>query len=148
MIRVQVRPNETLEAALRRFKRQCNYAGIFRLAKKHSFHEKRSDKRRREERERIRNIQRAMRKAGMKGKPRSMKRGRGKGRSGGGGGDSSNNPAEETKKDDTATAATTTTTVEPTAKPSAETQAVTPPPVAAPEPAVAKVEGSNAPGEA
>ena len=50
MIRVQVRPNEPLEAALRRFKRQCNYAGIFRLAKKHAYHEKSSDKRRREER--------------------------------------------------------------------------------------------------
>ena len=47
MIRVQVRPNEPLEAALRRFKRQCNYAGIFRLAKKYAYHEKRSDKRRR-----------------------------------------------------------------------------------------------------
>jgi len=56
MIRVQVRPNEPLEAALRRFKRQCNYAGIFRLAKKYAYHEKRSDKRRREERERLRNI--------------------------------------------------------------------------------------------
>src|SRR5262245_31091269 len=43
MIRVQVRPNEPLEAALRRFKRQCNYAGIFRLAKKHAYHEKSSD---------------------------------------------------------------------------------------------------------
>ena len=32
-IRVQVRPNESLEAALRRFKRQCNYGGIFRMAK-------------------------------------------------------------------------------------------------------------------
>jgi len=62
MIKVQVRPNEPVEAALRRFKRQCNYAGIFRLAKKFSFHEKRSDKNRREERERVRNIQRAMRK--------------------------------------------------------------------------------------
>jgi ribosomal protein S21 len=31
MIKVQVRPNEPLEAALRRFKRQCNYAGVFRL---------------------------------------------------------------------------------------------------------------------
>lgn len=72
MIKVQVRPNEPLEAALRRFKRQCNYAGVFRLAKKHSFHEKRSDKRRREERERIRNIQRAMRKA--KGPMRKTKR--------------------------------------------------------------------------
>src|SRR5512134_3407571 len=56
MIRVQVRPNEPLEAALRRFKRQCNYAGIFRLAKKYAYHEKRSDKRRRENRERLRNI--------------------------------------------------------------------------------------------
>jgi small subunit ribosomal protein S21 len=45
MIRVQVRPNEPFEAALRRFKRQCNYAGIFRLAKKHAYHEKSSDKR-------------------------------------------------------------------------------------------------------
>ncbi|HLQ39329.1 MAG TPA: 30S ribosomal protein S21 [Planctomycetota bacterium] len=61
MIRVQVRPNEPLEAALRRFKRQCNYAGIFRLAKKYAYHEKRSDKRRRESRERMRNIQRAER---------------------------------------------------------------------------------------
>ena len=74
MIRVQVRPNETLEAALRRFKRQCNYAGIFRLAKKYSYHEKRSDKRRREERERIRNIQRALRKARQKTRVRSTKR--------------------------------------------------------------------------
>lgn len=62
MIRVQVRQNEPLEAALRRFKRQCNYAGIFRLAKKYAYHEKRSDKRRREERERVRAIQRAERK--------------------------------------------------------------------------------------
>lgn len=64
MIRVQVRPNEPLEAALRRFKRQCNYAGIFRLAKKHAYHEKASDKRRREERERMRNIVMAERKRG------------------------------------------------------------------------------------
>ncbi len=62
MIKVQVRPNEPLEAALRRFKRQCNYAGIFRQSKKNSFFEKESDKRRREGRERLRNIQRAMRK--------------------------------------------------------------------------------------
>lgn len=64
MIRVQVRPNEPLEAALRRFKRQCNYAGIFRLAKKHAYHEKSSDRRRREERERLRNIIIAERKRG------------------------------------------------------------------------------------
>lgn len=65
MIKVQVRPNEPLEAALRRFKRQCNYAGIFRLAKKSSVYEKPSEKRRRENRERVRNIQRQIRKSMM-----------------------------------------------------------------------------------
>ena len=62
MIKVQLRPNESLEGALKRFKRQCNLSGIFRLAKKSSFHEKRSDKRRRERRERLRTIQKAQRK--------------------------------------------------------------------------------------
>ena len=61
MIRVQVRPNEPVEAALRRFKRQCNYAGIFRLAKKYAYHEKSSDKNRSEGRERLMNIKRAER---------------------------------------------------------------------------------------
>jgi len=74
MIRVQVRPNEPLEAALRRFKRQCNYAGIFRLAKKHAYHEKASDKRRREGRERLRNIVMAERKRGGTSGPRSNKK--------------------------------------------------------------------------
>lgn len=70
MIRIQVRPNEPLETALRRFKRQCNYAGIFRLAKKASVYEKPSEKRRREARERIRNVQRALRKAMQSRRPR------------------------------------------------------------------------------
>ncbi len=74
MIRVQVRPNEPLEAALRRFKRQCNYAGIFRLAKKHAYHEKSSDKKRREGRERLRNILMAERKRGGISGPRSNKK--------------------------------------------------------------------------
>ena len=62
LIKVLVRPNESLEAALRRFKRQCNYGGVFRMAKANSWHEKRSDKRRRERRERLRTIQKATRK--------------------------------------------------------------------------------------
>lgn len=70
MIKVQVRSNESLEAALRRFKRQCNYSGIFRLAKAHTWHEKRSDKRRRERRERLRIIQKATR----KNDPRAVRR--------------------------------------------------------------------------
>ena len=61
-IKVSVRSNESLEAAMRRFKRQCNYSGIFRLAKARSWHEKRSDRRRRERRERLRTIQKATRK--------------------------------------------------------------------------------------
>jgi small subunit ribosomal protein S21 len=92
MIRVQVRPNETLEAALRRFKRQCNYAGVFRLAKKHAYHEKRSDRRRREERERVRNIHRALKKTERKTRVRTMKRSKGKNRSEGEGQDSKLNP--------------------------------------------------------
>ncbi len=62
-IKVQVRPNESLEAAMRRFKRQCNYGGIFRMAKANTWHEKRSDKRRRERRERIRTILKAARRS-------------------------------------------------------------------------------------
>ncbi|MCA8949245.1 MAG: 30S ribosomal protein S21 [Planctomycetes bacterium] len=83
MIRVQVRPNEPLEAALRRFKRQCNYAGIFRLAKKHAYHEKSSDKKRREDRERLRNIMMAERKRNGTSSGRSKKRRMGRGKSGG-----------------------------------------------------------------
>ncbi|MEO0479128.1 MAG: 30S ribosomal protein S21 [Planctomycetota bacterium] len=67
MIKVQVRPNEPLEAALRRFKRQCNYAGIFRLAKANTFHEKRSDKERRIRREQERQLYRLLRKSENKG---------------------------------------------------------------------------------
>jgi small subunit ribosomal protein S21 len=62
VIKVQVRPNESLESALRRFKRQCNYSGLFRMVKAHTWHEKRSDARRRERRERLRTIQKATRK--------------------------------------------------------------------------------------
>ena len=62
-IKVEVKSNESLEAALRRFKRQCNYGGVFRLAKANTWHEKRSDKRRRERRERLRTILKAARRA-------------------------------------------------------------------------------------
>lgn len=60
-IKVEVRSNESLEAALRRFKRQCNYGGVFRQAKSNTWHEKRSDRRRRERRERMRTILKAAR---------------------------------------------------------------------------------------
>ncbi len=65
-IKVEVKSNESLEAALRRFKRQCNYGGIFRLAKANTWHEKRSDRRRRERRERMRTILKAARRARLR----------------------------------------------------------------------------------
>ena len=60
-IKVEVRSNESLEAALRRFKRQCNSSGVFRQAKANTWHEKNSDKLRRERRERMRTILKAAR---------------------------------------------------------------------------------------
>ena len=60
-IKVEVKSNESLEAALRRFKRQCNYGGVFRLAKANTWHEKSSDKNRRVRRERMRTILKAAR---------------------------------------------------------------------------------------
>jgi len=61
LIKVQVRANESLEAALRRFKRQCNYTGIFKMAKQKSFFEKPTTARRRAKRERVRTIAKAER---------------------------------------------------------------------------------------
>lgn len=82
MIKVLVRPSESLESALRRFKRQCNYSGVFRLAKAHAWHEKRSDKRRRERRERLRTIQKATRKNDPKRRTNRMRRKKGPSRFG------------------------------------------------------------------
>jgi small subunit ribosomal protein S21 len=62
-IKVVVKPNESLDAALKRFKRQCNSGGVFRLVKAHAWFEKRSDKRRREGRERLRTIVKATRRS-------------------------------------------------------------------------------------
>jgi len=60
---IRIHDGESIESALRRFKRQCNYGGVFRLAKASTWHEKRSDKRRRERRERMRTILKAARRA-------------------------------------------------------------------------------------
>lgn len=61
MIKVQVRPNESLEAALRRFKRQCNQSGLFTSMKERSFFTKPTTARRLEKKERIQTIKRAER---------------------------------------------------------------------------------------
>ena len=61
MIKVQVRQNESLEAALRRFKRQCNQSGLFAEMKERKFHTKTTIVRRLEEKARIQSIRRAER---------------------------------------------------------------------------------------
>src|SRR5579862_6398082 len=46
---VQVRPNESLDSALKRFKKQLQQTGILKEAREHEHYEKPSDKRRKAE---------------------------------------------------------------------------------------------------
>ena len=61
LIRVNVRSNESLDAALRRFKRQCNQAGIFVAMKDRTFYTKPTWARTEAKEERRRVIKRAER---------------------------------------------------------------------------------------
>ncbi len=61
MIKVQVRSNESLDAALRRFKRQCNQAGIFNMIKDRTYFTKPTWARTEAKEERRRTIKRAER---------------------------------------------------------------------------------------
>ncbi len=49
MAQVQVRQNETLEQALRRFKKQLQQSGVLKEARAHEHYEKPSDRRRKAE---------------------------------------------------------------------------------------------------
>lgn len=49
MAQVQVRQNESLDQALRRFKKQLQQSGILKEAREHEHYEKPSDKRRKAE---------------------------------------------------------------------------------------------------
>ena len=49
MAKVQVRDNESLDSALKRFKKALQETGILREARAHEHYEKPSDKKRREE---------------------------------------------------------------------------------------------------
>lgn len=49
MAQVQVRSNESLDQALRRFKKQLQQSGILKEAREHEHYEKPSDKRRKAE---------------------------------------------------------------------------------------------------
>ena len=49
MAQVQVRQNESLDQALRRFKKQLQQSGVLKEAREHEHYEKPSDKRRKAE---------------------------------------------------------------------------------------------------
>ena len=48
MAQVQIKPNETLDSALKRFKKTLQQTGILKEARRHERYEKPSDKRRKE----------------------------------------------------------------------------------------------------
>ena len=49
LTQVQVRPNESLDSALKRFKKQLQQTGILKEAREHEHYEKPSDKKRKAE---------------------------------------------------------------------------------------------------
>lgn len=49
MAQVQVRPNESLDSALKRFKKALQQTGVLKEAREHEHYEKPSDKRRKAE---------------------------------------------------------------------------------------------------
>ncbi|MHB1000970.1 MAG: 30S ribosomal protein S21 [Armatimonadota bacterium] len=61
MAQVQVRQNESLDSALKRFKKELEQAGILREAREHQHYEKPSDKKRKAEAARKRKIARSSR---------------------------------------------------------------------------------------
>ncbi len=56
MAQVQVKPNESLDQALRRFKKQIQQSGILKEAREHEHYEKPSDKKRKAEAARRRKL--------------------------------------------------------------------------------------------
>jgi small subunit ribosomal protein S21 len=61
LAQVQVRENESIDSALRRFKKELEQAGILREVREHQHYEKPSDKKRKAEAARKRKIARANR---------------------------------------------------------------------------------------
>lgn len=58
MAQVQVKPNESLDSALKRFKKAIQQTGVLKEAREHEHYEKPSDKRRKAEAARRRKAQR------------------------------------------------------------------------------------------
>ena len=57
MIRVKVRMNESLDQLLKRFKKACEKEGLTRDIKRNAYYEKPSERRRRQQRQLMRKIQ-------------------------------------------------------------------------------------------
>jgi len=64
MAKVIVKPNEPISEALRRFKKLCDKEGIINRSKRASRYEKPSERRRREELDRLKTIRKAQKAAG------------------------------------------------------------------------------------
>jgi small subunit ribosomal protein S21 len=66
MAKVIIRPDEAIRDALKRFKKMCDKEGIINTAKRSNYYEKPSERRRREEAERLKSIRRAQRGKGRR----------------------------------------------------------------------------------
>jgi len=64
MAKVTVKPNEPIGEALRRFKKLCDKEGVINRTKRSSRYEKPSDRRRRQELDRLKTIRKAQKAAG------------------------------------------------------------------------------------
>lgn len=56
MAQVQVKPNESLDQALRRFKKQLQQSGVLKEAREHEHYEKPSDRKRKQRQAKMRKI--------------------------------------------------------------------------------------------
>lgn len=65
LTQIQVRPNESLDSALKRFKKQLQQTGILKEAREHEHYEKPSDKKRKALAAAIRKIKRNEEKEGL-----------------------------------------------------------------------------------
>ena len=66
MIRLELKPNEPIDKALRRFKKICDREGLTRDMRKHAYYEKPSERKKRRERERYKERSKAVRLAEKK----------------------------------------------------------------------------------
>lgn len=65
MAKVVLSGDETVRDALRRFKKICDKEGIINKSKRNAYYEKPSERRRREESRKVKNIKRAQYKTGV-----------------------------------------------------------------------------------